>query len=106
MYNPRFFEAFTATIKLVLPNFNKQHFLHQVFDTSWEQKELKQRVRHISTTLKEHLPGTYKEQVVLIFHIIKQCRENRIKGGFEYKIFPDFIEQYGIDDLNKSLKQI
>jgi 3-methyladenine DNA glycosylase AlkC len=106
MYNPRFFEAFITTVKQVLPHFNKQQFLHQVFDTSWEQKELKQRVRHISTSLKEYLPGTYKEQVNLILCIIKQSRESGTQGGFEYMFFPDFIEQYGLDDVETSLKAI
>jgi 3-methyladenine DNA glycosylase AlkC len=106
MYNPRFFEVFTSTVKLVLPNFNKQHFLHQVFDTNWEQRELKQRVRHISSTLKEHLPGSYKEEVNLILGIIKHSERTGIKGGFEYMFFPDFIEQYGLDDLDTSLKAI
>ena len=106
MYNPRFFEVFTSTVKLVLPNFNKQRFLHQVFDTNWEQRELKQRVRHISSTLKEHLPGSYKEQVSLILGIIKHFEKTGIKGGFEYMFFPDFIEQYGLDDLETSLKAI
>ena len=106
MYNPRFFEAFIKTVKEVVPKFDQQQFLDQIFDDTWEAKELKQRVRHISTILKEHLPGDYKKQVDLIIHIINQLEGNRTKGGFEYIFFPDFIEQYGLDDLETSLKAI
>ena len=82
MYNPRFFEAFTKTVKQFLPEFDKQSFLHQVFDTTWESKELKQRIRHISTALKEQLPGNYKEQVKLIISLIDQLEKDGTKGSF------------------------
>ena len=104
IYNPTFFEQFTKTVKQVLLSFRKQAFLNQVFDTEWEGKELKQRMRHIATVLKKHLPGTYGEQVQTIIQIIGQTKANGIKAGFEYMFFPDFIEQYGLDDLETSLE--
>lgn len=106
MYNARFFESFIETAKRVVPKFNKQQFIKQVFDAGWEVKELKQRVRHISTLLNEQLPGNYKEQVGHIILLIEKLEEQEIKGGFEYMFFPDFIEQYGLDDLKTSLNAI
>lgn len=103
IYNPTFFEQFTKTVKQVLPQFKKQAFLNQVFDTEWERKELKQRMRHIASTLRNHLPGTYKEQVQIIIHIIEQTEKNGMKAGFEYMFFPDFIEQFGLGDWETSL---
>ena len=104
IYNPTFFEQFTKTVKQVLPQFNKQAFLNQIFDHEWEEKELKQRMRHIASTAKNHLPGTYKEQVQLIIQIIERTKANNIKAGFEYMFLPDFIEQYGLNDLKTSLQ--
>jgi 3-methyladenine DNA glycosylase AlkC len=106
MYNARFFERFTDTAKEVIPAFNTQRFIKQVFDASWKAKELKQRVRHVSTLLKEQLPGSYKEQVENIIQLIERLEKKEIKGGFEYMFFPDFIEQYGLDDLKTSLNAI
>lgn len=104
LYNPTFFETFTTVVNTVLPEFRKQHFLNQVFDTEWESKELKQRMRHIATVLKDHLTGGYKEQVACIIRIIQQLKRKGVKAGFEYMFFPDFIEQYGLSDLKTSLK--
>jgi 3-methyladenine DNA glycosylase AlkC len=104
IYRPTFFESFTATINQVLPRFKKQQFLNQIFDTEWEAKELKQRMRHIATVLKDHLPGSYKEQVELIIRLINRLKQNGSKAGFEFMFFPDFIEQYGIEELATSLK--
>ena len=104
IYSPTFFEQFTKTVKQVLPKFEQQSFVNQVFDTEWEAKELKQRMRYIATVLNEHLPGSYKEQVSCIIRIIQQLEANGVKAGFEYMFFPDFIEQYGLDDLKTSLE--
>src|SRR4030095_13547728 len=104
MYSPRFFEAFTEILHEVLPRFNKQHFLNEVFDADWVEKELKQRIRHIATALKSHMPGNFKEQANWILEIIEKLKSKGITGGFEYIFFPDFIEQYGLNDLKTSLK--
>ena len=106
IYNPTFFEQFTVVLKQVLPKFKKQPFLNQIFDTAWADKELKGRMRHIATILKDHLPGNYKEQLAVILRLIDQLKKNGIQAGFEYMFLPDFIEQYGLDDLDNSLKAI
>jgi 3-methyladenine DNA glycosylase AlkC len=103
VYNPRFFEVFTAIIKHAQPQFNKQHFLNSIFDSTWEAKELKQRIRHIATVLNHHLPGSYPEQVEHIIQLIRLLERNGISGGFEYLFLPDFIEQYGLSDFQTSL---
>ena len=82
VYSPRFFEQFTATLKQVLPHFKKQDFINQVFDTEWEQKELKQRMRHIASSLKEHLPGNYKENVACITQHHRTTEKERRKKQF------------------------
>ena len=104
MYNPSFFEGFTSIVNQVIPRFDKQKFLHQVFDTEWESRELKQRIRHIALSLNEHLPGSYKEQVALIIRMIEQTEKDTNKNSFPYIFFPDFIEQFGINNLETSLK--
>jgi 3-methyladenine DNA glycosylase AlkC len=104
IFNPIFFEHFTETIKQRLPDFNDQHFIYRIFDIHWEKRELKQRIRHIATTLKDYLPGHYRDQVKIITGLIDDLKNNGTKGGFEYIFFPDFIEQFGQDDLNTSLE--
>ena len=106
LYNPSFFAQLAGNVQQVIPSFDKKIFLKRIFNNEWEGKELKQRMRHIASVLKEHLRGNYKEQVAFIIRIIEQLKMNGVKGGFEYMFFPDFIEQYGSDDLKTSLKAI
>jgi 3-methyladenine DNA glycosylase AlkC len=106
MYNPNFFEGFTEIVKEVVPKFQKQSFIKEVFDTEWEAKELKQRVRTVATALKSYLPGNYKNQLAAIICMIELCESKGIRSGFEYIFFADFVEQYGLDEPDSSLKAI
>lgn len=106
IYSLSFFEEFTHTMAEVVPGVNKKLFIKQIFDDQWETKELKQRMRHIAAVLKDHLPGNYEKKVSTIIRIIEKLKNNGTKGGFEYMFLPDFLEQYGLDDFETSLKAI
>ena len=106
IYSLKFFESYAHTMMQVIPGMDKTVFIKQIFDKQWESKELKQRIRHIAAVLKNHLPGNYKKNVSAIINIIQQLKNNGTNGGFEYMFFPDFIEQFGLDDLDTSLKAI
>ncbi|MES2882662.1 MAG: DNA alkylation repair protein, partial [Bacteroidota bacterium] len=106
IYTTAFFNQFSKAAKQVLPQFDQKKFLAQVIDEDWETKELKQRMRHIASVLKEHLPGNYKKEIAFIISIINQLKRTNVKPGFEYLFLPDFIEQYGLDDLKTSLAAI
>jgi len=70
VYNEQFFEQFTAALQQLLPQFNKSHFLAQIYDAAWEDRELKQRMRHIFTTLHAHLTGNYEKQLNSGFRLL------------------------------------
>ncbi len=77
--------------------FNVNKFLSSVFDTSWEQRALKDRMHHIAATLQQNLHGNYKKQIKTLLKAAPQF------SGFEYMFFPDFVEQFGLDDEEISL---
>lgn len=104
IYNDSFFNTFTSIILKVHPSFDKRSFLKQVFNTDWEDKELKQRMRHITITLKNHWFDGYAKNVTLLLNLINQLKEDGFKeSSIEYMFFPDFIEVYGIEDYDMSI---
>jgi 3-methyladenine DNA glycosylase AlkC len=107
-YNAAFFERLTRSIEIAVPSFKKKDFLKSIFSKDWEQKELKERMKHISLALKTHLKQpSYSKEISALKKIISQLRLNNAhEQGFEYLFFPDFIEQYGIDDFDTSIKAI
>ncbi len=105
IYNKQFFDKFTKSVKLVIEDFNTTSFLNSIFDDQWESRELKQRMRHISITLKEHLSDNYVENVNSIIKIIEQLKKDKIKEeSVEFMFFPDFIELYGLEQYDISIE--
>jgi len=96
-YNLDFFNRFTAILKLSYPAFDTTAFLKLIYNDDWDQKQFKQRIRHISFSLRQTLPASYREALSVLSQIAPQCR------GVEYLFFPDFVEAYGLDDWAASL---
>ncbi len=105
IYNEPFFDGFTRAIKQVIPDFDKPSFLDYIYDDKWEQRELKQRMRHIVLILKPHLPEDYNEVIKVVLKIVQQLQKNGVsEAGFEWMFLPEFVELYGLDDYKVSMK--
>ncbi len=104
IYNHQFFEEFTQALSQVWSNFNKNLFLKQIYNEEWENKELKQRMRHIASTLKFQMSDSYDDNVTLLLKTIKELKRNGIKeDSLEYMFIPDFIEQFGLDHFKTTM---
>ncbi len=79
------------------PAFDKERFMALVLDATWEDKELKQKMRHVTECLHETLPADYPEAL----EILKQVAPSA--SGFEAMCFPDYVECYGTDHWDLSL---
>lgn len=105
MYNKAFFEGFSKALKNVKPDFNSASFLKHIYDTEWEQRELKQRMRHITVVLKQHLYNAFDDNVQTILRLIAHLENQGIKEKtIEFMFLPDFIEHYGLAHYDTSVK--
>jgi len=105
IYNQEFFNEFTSRLQPVIPDFNRSSFLNTIFDNEWENRELKQRMRHISIVLKKHLSEDYNQNVNSIVEIIQQLQKEGFKeDSLEFMFFPDFIEVYGLTNYETSIR--
>lgn len=97
-------EPFAAEVQAVWDQFPAQQFLHQVFNTGWEALELKQRVRHISHTLRSNLPPAYPEALdILVKTTQRYLNRHGDKLTFEYTFLPDFVEAHGVEFPDDSI---
>ncbi len=104
IYNTEFLTRFADLATEVVPTFQKEEFLKTIFDTEWEQRELKQRMRHISTALRPRLSPDYHESVSQLLGIIEKHQEKGIREtSIEFMFFPDYIELYGLDHFDTSV---
>jgi len=116
MFNKQFFDRFTKDLKLVIKDFNSRKFVSQIMDNEWEKREFKQRCRHITTVLKEFLPADYKDAIAKILELLDQLKDvydfSKVDDtafglSLEYGwILDNFVEQYGVDDYETSIKAI
>ena len=105
IYNKKFFNSFTDSIVRIQPNFDKKSFLECIYDNDWENRELKERMRHISIVLKNHLSDNFEKNVTVILQLIHQLKEDGIKeNSIEFMFLPDFIELYGLENYNTSIE--
>lgn len=116
MFNEQFFDKFTKDLRLVINDLDSCSFISQVMDNEWEGREFKQRIAHITTVLKKFLPADYKEAIAKILDLL-DCVKPTLPDfsiiddanfgllTLEYGlILADYIEQYGLDDYETSVK--
>ncbi len=105
LYNDSFFYILTQACKDVIPSFDTSLFLKRIYDSEWENRELKERLRHITITLKEQMPADYRECISLVTDLIPALKNYGAPSGtFEYTFLPDFIQLYGTDHYEISVQ--
>lgn len=100
LYSREYLSNFADVFSKVYPKFDKKKFLAHVFDSEWENRELKQRMRHIAVSLRVVLPGDYIKAIAVMRKAIPNF------GGFLSMTFPDFVELYGMDDPHTSVSAL
>lgn len=117
MFNEQLFDKFAKDLKLVITDFDTRAFVSQIMDDEWENREFKQRIAHITTVLKKFLPADYKEAIAKIIEILdyvektipdfSKIDDTKFGLTLEYgMILDNYVEQYGLDDYETSIKAI
>lgn len=104
MFSPTLVGKIAADVKAVWPEFKTDRFTTLIFDETWPQLELKQRVRHIAGCLRKVLPEQYPDALAILVRVTEKllAREGE-NMSFTYIFLPDFVEVFGIGDPDHSL---
>ncbi len=97
LYTKTLIDNLSEAIVKHYTDFNYRQFKRYVFDQDWQQRELKQRLRHITRGLHQFLPDSYSKALKILKPVSKNL------SGFEYMIFPDYVELYGMDHFDESI---
>ena len=89
--------AFADAIRKVYPEFDTGGFKERVFDESFEDKEVKDRMSHTTRCLQQFLPGSYSDTLEVLVGAAAHVK------GFEAMCLPDYIAQFGLDEWDLSL---
>lgn len=102
MFNQESVGALADTIHHQYAAFNREAFMASVFDDAWEARELKERMRHITISLQDLLPGGYRAGL----DILQRALPTLHGHGFVQMVFPDYVEVYGLDDWEASISAL
>jgi 3-methyladenine DNA glycosylase AlkC len=87
-------------ISITYSEFERNKFVKLIYDDHWESLELKAKMRHVAICLHTCLPRDYKKSIEILTEIAPFIK------GFEGMVFPDFVELYGLDYWEISLKAL
>jgi 3-methyladenine DNA glycosylase AlkC len=97
LYSPAYIEELAVAVHEQAGSFDAAAFTRAVLGGGWKSLELKQRMRRISGTLAEYVPGTYRGQLKTLKRLAPRF------DGFRGLFFPDFVEVHGLDDFDASM---
>ncbi len=97
-YNPSFVTDLATKITTNYKSFDKNSFITYVLSDDWEEKELKERMRTVTTALNQHINLSFKKQVDILWNIAPHY------NGLQGFIFSDFVQVYGLNDYKTGVK--
>jgi 3-methyladenine DNA glycosylase AlkC len=107
MYSRTYFNTLCPVLMSVIPQFDSKKFIRKIFSSQWPSLELKQRVRHISVSLHDFLPKDFEKAAQLLVQLSNKLLNDGIREQSFTSIFiPDYIEVYGLDHPEVSLKAL
>ncbi len=105
IYSPAFYDKFSDTVIRVVPSFNKKKFIAEIFNEDFKTKEWKDRMKHTTRVFHDVLSVDFPQAIRHIARIIAQLKkENFGEDSLAFIFFPDYIESYGQDDFEHSVK--
>ncbi len=103
LFNKEKVEKIGYELSQVYPAFQTKGFIKETI-AEFPNLELKDRIRHIRTMLRKHLPGPYPEAMGIILASLPQALdENNTDGDFGdfiYAPYGDFVASYGLNKEN------
>lgn len=103
LYNERYLTLLSNTISQYYPSFDSLTFKKKIFNSQWQNLELKERMRHISITLDNFLSDEYKKNIDIL---IATFNDINYAFGLENIIFQDYVEVYGLNDFDISMRAL
>ncbi|MGB5792915.1 DNA alkylation repair protein [Poseidonibacter sp.] len=100
VYTKDYIKNLAFKIKENYTDFDTSNFINSIFNQSWENLELKARMRHIAITIHKYLALPYCKQLEILKAVSKDF------FSFEAMFFQDFVEVYGLDDFDNSIKAL
>lgn len=105
VYTKNYVENLALKIKENYIDFDINSFIDTVFDENWKELELKERMRRISICFNDFLPMEYNKQLEILV-LSKQELSYDESMALPSMVFQDFVEVFGLNDYDSSIKAL
>lgn len=106
-YNDRFYDYFIDVFTEIYSAFDGKKFKKEIYSAPWAELELKERMKKSADALAAQLPDDFKKAAALVIKFTDHWHKTK-RGGFglEMLFVCDYIERYGIHDVETSIKAL
>ena len=105
LFSKDFVEFIALKTKEYYPSFEQKNFQKTIINDNWKNLELKERMRLIAVVLNDFLPLPYQDQLEILKKVKKDL-SYKDSMGLQSMIFQDFVEVFGLDDYDNSIKAL
>lgn len=103
LYNKEYISLLAQSCKKAYPSFDVEAFMRTVFDATFNDLELKQRMRHISKALKLHISLNYQDSIKVLKEVFSSMNHSFY---LENMIFQDYVEVFGLEYFSVSVNAL
>jgi len=96
-FSREYVQQLAEVMEQVSAGFDGARFLELALDDAWADRELKDRMRHLSHCLHATLPADYPETLARLLQAAPSFR------GLQAMVFCDYVEVYGLEHWELSL---
>ncbi len=107
LYSKEYFDTLSEALDniLMFPKFDKDRFLELIFSDNWETLELKARMRRISEVLSVFFDSDFDKAYIQILGLVSELKKlGHVENDFLSMFIPDYIELYGLEYYDLSVK--
>lgn len=96
-FQPELIKRLAEKLEKACPSFSAAGFVNQVLSPPWETLELMDRLHHVTHCLKLYLPDFFPDALGILAPIAGDFE------GFDSLVFPDFVQQFGLNFPDESI---
>lgn len=89
MFSKSFVESLATELSRNSKHFDQKKFIREVLNKNWDQRELKDRMHHITHQINSCMQVDFDKQLKVLDKVAPKF------GGFAGTVFPNFVEHYG-----------
>ena len=105
LFSKKFVNFIAVKTKEYYPSFEQKNFQDTIINDNWQNLELKERMRLIAVVFNDFIPLPYSAQLEILKKVkIDLSYEDSM--GLQSMIFQDFVEVFGLEDYDNSIKAL